>query len=223
MTTMPDFQLFRRSSFLPDPSKKPAMQRFMDSMKIGYYEWHDGIGYDLDALKEMSQDELEQVEELMISQRERDWREVETLAALNTPFTIQALKDDLESTNFDVRLFAVKYLKEMNIADHIEEILVKTLPLTKIGDGMSYALSLAKTYPTERIRQTVLRCALTGNEDIRVHCASMALFLYGKISKEFDSDHKIIFEFHEPDQAKRMVSFTELCRQVGVDPVDLLS
>jgi hypothetical protein len=214
---------FKRSSCSPNPSKKPALQRFLDSMKIGYYEWHDGIGYDLDALNEMSPDELKQVEELMISQRDRDWREVETLAALNTPSTIQALKDDLESNNFDVRLFAVKYLKEMGIEDHIEEIVVKTLPLTKIGDGMSYALRLAETYPTESIRRTVLRCALVGNDDIRIHCAAMALFLYGKTSSSFDVNQKIVFEFRVPDRNARMVPFTELCRMVGVDPLEILS
>ncbi len=213
---------FQRSSYIPNPSRKSALLRFLDSMKIGYFEWHDGIGYDLDALNEMTREELKQVEELMISQRDRDWREVETLAALNTPFTIQALKDDLESNNFDVRLFAVKYLKEMGIEDHIEDVVVKTLPLTKIGDGLTYALSLAETYPTERIRKTVLRCALIGNDDIRIHCAAMTLFLYGRASTNFDSNQKIVFEFREPDLAKRMVPFTELCRQIGVDPLEVI-
>ena len=93
---MANSNAFKRSSYFPDPSKKPAFQRFLDSMKIGYIEWHDGIGYDLDALNEMTPDELRQVEELVIRRKDSDWRDVETLAALNTPFTIQALKDCLQ-------------------------------------------------------------------------------------------------------------------------------
>jgi hypothetical protein len=215
---MTDSFPIRRSCYSPDPSNKPALPRFLDSMKIGYFQWHDGIGYDLDALNEMNQDEIRQVESLLIARKDSDWRDVEALAALNTPDTIQALKECLQSFNLDVRLFAARYLKEMNIADHIEEIVVKTLPETKIGDGMTFALNLAETYPTERIRRTVLCCALTGNDNIRVHCAAMALFLYGKASCNFDSSQKIVFEFHEKDYATRMNSFIRLCAMVGVDP-----
>jgi hypothetical protein len=217
-----NFHPFKRSSFTPDPSQKPALQRFLDSMKIGYNEWHDGIGYDLNALKKMSPEELKQVEELILSRKDSDWRDVEALAALRTPSTIQALKDCLQSKNIDVRLFATKYLKEMGIEDHVEEIVVNTLPVTKIGDGMTYALTLAETYPTERIRQTVLRCAAVGNDDIRIHCAAMALHLYGKAHTNFDSKQKIIFEFKNQDLATRMDSFRHLCSLVGVEPDDIL-
>jgi hypothetical protein len=187
-------------------------------MNIGFIEWHDGIGYDLDALNEMNGKELKQVESLILSSREKDWRDVEALAALNTPFTVQALKDCLNSNNFDVRLFAVRFLKEMNIEDHVEEIIVNTLPLTKIGDGLTFALSLAEKFPTERIRQTVLHCVLNGNDDIRVHCAAMTLYLYGKAKTNFDSSFKIVFEFRNPDRAQRLAPFIELCGLIGVDP-----
>jgi hypothetical protein len=208
---------FQRTSGAPNPSSKPAMERFLQSMNIGYMEWHDGIGYDLDTLKEMNLKELNQVESLILSRKAQDWRDVKALAALNTPFTIQALKDSLASNNFDVRLFAVKFLKEMDIEDHIEEIVVNTLPLTKIGDGLTFALSLAEKFPTQRIRQTVLSCALNGNDDIRIHCAAMALFLYGKSKSNFDSSFKIVFEFRNPDRAQRLAPFIELCKLIGID------
>ena len=111
----------------------------------------------------------------------------------------------------------------MNIEDHVEEIVVSTLPETKIGGGMTYALNLAKTYPTDRIRRTVLRCALTGNDDIRVHCAALALFLYGKADTDFDSNQEIVFEFHNQDVTTRRNSFIRLCDQVGVKPEDVLN
>jgi hypothetical protein len=45
-------------------------------------------------------------------------------------------------------MFAVKFLKEMEIADRVEEVVLETLPETKIGEGKTFALDLAKTYTT---------------------------------------------------------------------------
>lgn len=194
------------------------MQRFLQSMNIGYIEWHDGIGYDMAALKQLYGAERDQAEEILIANKDRDWRDVEGLATLATPRAIQALHDCLHSTSSDVRLFAVRYLKEMGISDHVEEVLIETLPRTRIGYGMTYALALAKDYPSNRIRETVLRCALHGNDDIRIHCAAMALYLYGVTEKEFDREQQVIYEVGEKDEAKRLAAFRLLCRMVGEDP-----
>lgn len=202
---------------VPAPTS-PALTRFIKSMKIGYIEWHDGIGYDLEALKEFTSPELEYIESLLISRKHADWRNVEALATLATPAAIQTLQDCLESPNYDCRLFAVRYLKEMNILDRVDQVVVATLPLTKIGEGMSFALSLAKEYPSEAIKNIILWCCLNGNESIRVHCAAMTLFLYGITIVDFDTDQKIIYEFHEPDRIKRIDPFTRLCQMIKVDP-----
>ena len=202
---------------MSDKQTSPAMRRFLQSMNIGYIEWHDGIGYDLAALKELQGAEREQVEGILIAHKDRDWRDVEALAALGTPRAIQALHNCLESVNKDARLFAVRYLKEMNIADRVEEIVTETLPQTRIGYGMTYALALAKDYPTNRIREKLLWCALHGNDDIRIHCAAMALYLYGAAPVEFDREQEIIFEFREKEEASRLTAFRVLCDIVGVE------
>jgi len=219
---MPDSDSFKRISDSPEVEQSPAMQRFLKSMKIGYIEWHDGIGYDLDALQEMTTEERKEIETLLISRKDCDWRDVEGLAALNTPFTIQALRDCLNSHNLDSRLFAVRFLKEMGIEDRIEEVVIRTLPETRLGIGMSFALNLIERYPSEPLRHLVLRCALNGNKDIRVHCAVMALYLYGKTKSIGDSYQGIVFDFHNENYHDRMNTFFELCRQVGVDPQTVL-
>jgi hypothetical protein len=221
MSDQPTNPLFQRVSSAPTPSSKTPLQRFHQSMRIGYLEWHEAIGYDLDALTQMSPYDLKTIEALLISRKDQDWRDVEALAALNTPRTIAALQECLHSNNNDVKLFAVKFLKEMEIADRVEEVVLETLPETKIGEGMTFALDLAKTYPTERIRQKVLWCSLNGNDDIRIHCAALALYLYGVTTSDFDSSYAVIFEFREPSRAKRLKPFIELCGLIGVDPVEL--
>jgi hypothetical protein len=192
-------------------------------MKIRYSEWHDGIGYDLCALRELSGKELLDVEALLISRKDHDWRDVEALAALKTPPAIEALKECLISRNIVVRLFAARYLKEMNIVDRVEEIVVRTLPLTRFGQGTTHALALAKDHPTESIKRTLLWCCVHGNDDIRIHCAALSLFLHGKASSEFDRDQKILFKFSDTSKSARVEAFTELCRMIGVNPDPYLS
>lgn len=199
---------------IPPVASSPVLEKFLKSMNIGYAEWHDGVGYDLDALRELRGDELRQVEDLLISRKDSDWRDVEALATLKTPRAVEALKECLSSPNIDVRLFAVRYLKEMNIEDRVEEVVVSTLPETKIGQGLTYALALAKDYPTESIKQKLLWCCVHGNDDIRVHCAAMALFLYGKAASEFDPKQTIVFKFKDKDEAKRLEAFSELSRMI---------
>lgn len=201
----------------------PALEKFLKSMEIGYMEWHDGIGYDLSAMRELCGKELKQVETLLISGKDRDWRDVEALAALNTPSAIEALKECLLSQNIDVKLFAVRYLKEMNVVDRVEEIIVSTLPSTKIGRGLTYALALAKEYPSERIKEKLLWCCVNGNDDIRIHCAAMSLFLHGKASTEFDRDQKLVFKFGNKEKAKRIEAFSELCQMIGVSADNYVS
>jgi hypothetical protein len=210
--------LFRKKSIGISTSSSPALEKFIKSMKIGYMEWHDGIGYDLSALNELRGEELKQVETLLISRKDQDWRDVEALAALNTPPAIEALKECLLSKNIDVKLFAVRYLKEMNVVDRVEEVVVNTLPSTKIGRGLTFALALAKKYPTELIKEKLLWCCINGNDDIRIHCAAMSLFLYGKASSEFDREQKIVFKFGNKDKAKRIEAFSELCQIIGISP-----
>jgi hypothetical protein len=48
-------------------SLKP-LQRFEASMKIGFEEWHDGIGYDIEAIKKASQMERKVIEQVFTPQ-----------------------------------------------------------------------------------------------------------------------------------------------------------
>jgi hypothetical protein len=210
--------LFRKMSTKSTTSTSTALEKFIQSTQIGHKEWHDGIDYDLSMLNELNSEELKQVESLLISRKDQDIRDVKGLATIKTPAAIEALKECLHSKNIDVKLYAARYLKEMNIADRIEEVVIDTLPLTKIGQGMTYVLALAKEYPTELIKQKLLWCSLHGNDDIRLHCAAMTLFLYGKASSEFDKNQKIIYKFGIRDKAKRMEAFPELCQLIGVSP-----
>lgn len=200
----------------------PAVEKFLKSMEMDYQKWHNGDSYDLKALKELNAEELKQVEAVLIPRKDKDWRDVEALAEINTPTALEAVKACLESPNLEVRIFAAKFLKEKNITDRVEDVLLKTLPITKVGGGLVQALRLAKENPTETVKQKLIWCALHGNDTTRVHCAAMALFLYGKAESEFDNKQKIIFSFNIADKAKRIEAFPEFCQIIGVNPNDFM-
>jgi len=60
------------------------LQRFERSMVIDYEKWHDGIGYDLDALRLASETERKAIEQMLIGHSQRDWRDIEALAEIDT-------------------------------------------------------------------------------------------------------------------------------------------
>ena len=47
-------------------------------MNIGYVEWHDGIGYDLDVLAQLSPDERIAAEDILVARCDRDWRALDS-------------------------------------------------------------------------------------------------------------------------------------------------
>jgi hypothetical protein len=208
---------FQRISGKPSPSAGDAMERFQTSMNFGFHAWQDGIGYDLDALQEMNQQELATIEDLLIKRWDEDWRDVEALAALGTEAAVQALLQSLHSGGIEIKIYALLFLKMLNVVDCIDDTLEEILPRVTIGSGMGLALYLAKLYPSERIREKILWCSLNGNDNIRIHCAAMSLYLYGLTSETFDTNFKIVYEFKEPDREKRFASFSNLCRMIGKD------
>ena len=58
------------------------LARFERSLRVDHEKWHDGVGYDLDAIREAAPDELASMEALLLERDVRDWRDVEALAAV---------------------------------------------------------------------------------------------------------------------------------------------
>ena len=65
--------------------REDAAARFERSMAIDYEKWHDGIGYDVDAIDDATPAERERIERLLLARRYADWRDVEALARLRSP------------------------------------------------------------------------------------------------------------------------------------------
>ena len=201
----------------------PALEKFMQSMNIGFDEWHDGIGYDLKALAEIKGEELEQVESALITRKDEDWRDAEALAALSSlgsAAATKALHDCLTSPNGQVRLRAAQHLADMGDHDAREKTIIETLRKPDLGAGVSQILLAAEEHPTEGVKQTLFWCILHAQDHVlRVNAAGLLFYLYGVSDSTFDWSFRPLFlRFGSDDMNERQAAFLELCQQVKANP-----
>jgi hypothetical protein len=192
----------------------PEYQRFLDSMIIGYMQWHDGDGYDLEALAALSPEERGSAETVLIAHlaTKADWRDVEALASLGTPGAMAAVKVATKHGNREVR-------------DHALEIMAAAGP-EQAGPGLEDdivravergALDLAESHPTPRVKRALLDCARLADPTTRVNAAAMLMYLCGKAEEAFDWNQRPFFlRFGTEDNQELRAAWTELRERTGV-------
>jgi hypothetical protein len=205
----------------------PAHERFLSSMIMDHEKWHDGIGYDLEALREMSAAELTEIVKRLSAGC--DWRDVEALAVIVSLDSISAdaakqaksaLKK-LAKSNNQAGLRAAEALADLGESDGVEDKVVKTL--LRMGDDSAFsdALDLCEDLRGDRIKMALLKCA-RDHDSQGVHCAAMLYYHAGIAKEAFDWDHRPFFlRFNPDDPEDRAKAFVELCAKVGVDPKEV--
>lgn len=202
-------------------SHSDAYHQFIASMTIDYDKWHDGEGYDLDALAELDEAERETVTAQLVARREQDWRDVEALAVLDTPAARTALRENLASEFPLIRLRSAEALHSLGEAVEVDAVLADVLTNYEDEGAFGQALDLAPEYSTEAVKQSLLRAALH-HPTRRIHSAAMLLYLAGQAEEPFDWNHRPFFlRFGEEDAAERRAAFAELCQRIGVDPASV--
>jgi hypothetical protein len=198
-----------------------ALDKFKQSMHIGYEQWHEGIGYDMEALAALSPEELRLAEELVVARQLADWRDIEALDQIGSERALAELVRALDLPNLDVSIEAARRLKVRGLLREveIEQIVVKALDHTSILNGMTKVLRFAEEHPTAAVRKKLLYCALHGNDDLRVHAAALVHFLYGASASSFDWAHRPLYlKFGAKAGSVRRAAYRELCAQIGVGP-----
>src|SRR5580704_4374784 len=143
----------------------PEYQRFLDSMIIGYMQWHDGDGYDLEALAALKDEERGAAETVLITHlaTKADWRDVEALAALGTPGAMAAVKVATNHGNPDVRNRALEIIAAGGLEHAGPEQAGPGLDNGLENDIVRAvergALDLAESHPTPRVKRALLDCA----------------------------------------------------------------
>ena len=197
---------------------KQARKRFLESMEMNYEKWHDGIGYDLNAVDEMTQEDKDSIVDMLsTSSMDEPWRVFEVLEHINTPKAIATINHALSHPALEVRIAASRFAKDAN-ADR-ERVLIEALERSDIYEGLSQALDEVETFHPTGIVNALLRGLLKRGDSGAVNFAGMLLYIYGKTDSSFDWNHRPLFlRFKTDDLKEREKAFIEICRIIEVDP-----
>ncbi|MCC7096477.1 MAG: hypothetical protein IT472_04810 [Thermomonas sp.] len=201
------------------PTKRSALlDRFCRSMEMNYERWHDGIGYELELLRSATPEEREQIEQLLLAGGIQDWRDVEALAALDTPRSRAALAAAGEHSDPAVRA-AIEHYAPGVTSDRQREIgLVQALREARFYGGLTQTLDVVAEFHPPAVVAALLEGALRREGEVAVHFAAMLAFLHGQASEPFDMDQRPFFlRFNTENGQEREDVFRELCARIGMD------
>lgn len=198
-----------------------AVKKFQDSMIMDFDMWHDGTGYDLSAIDDMTADERKDVARLLKA-RDQTWRELEALAALDMEEVDDVIHETAktsESTNN--RMTAAAALHERGkIKDAAyEEMLCNEIrKLSGTEDGSVRVLLEAQGMPSEKVKQALLWSSWNSTDD-SMSCAALLLYLCGKAEDQLAWSHREWLFDIKPNNSyfTRKKAFDKLCELCGME------
>jgi hypothetical protein len=213
----------RPSGKADEPIAGTVLERFKGSMIIDYEKWHDGIGYDLEIIRNATSEELLQIDDLLASRPVDDWRDVEALAAIDSPRARALLTKALRHANHQVRAAVINHAPHLVSDAERSASLISALRHAEIYGGLTEALDQAESFHPPEVIDALFQGLLKRDGATAVHFAAMLMFLHGKASTSFDWDQRPFFlQFHTEDKAERRRCFRELCERVGLDGGSML-
>jgi hypothetical protein len=187
-----------------------ALDRFAKSMNIGYDEWHDGIGYDLLALDELTEAEKPLAVGLLIPRAAQDWRDLEALDRLGTAEAIEAILGVRSHGNPQIRLRAHENGPEPTEAEWEKAILGSLESAERYG-GLTQVLDCAVSHPSEAVVAKLWTKVRDPESGVAYHCAAALCCIGGVTDSMYDdSRRKLFLRLVEPESADRAQAVQEL-------------
>jgi hypothetical protein len=187
-----------------------AFSRFVSSLELDYERWHDGEGYDLDALAEIDKSERGDVVHLL-AQREMTWREIEALETIDIPPAFMAIKRALQdSDSLDTRLAAAESLANLGKLDEpLDAVIAREI--RNLDADCTRALLMAEQHPTDAVKDALLEASHKRTASA-MHCAGVLCYLTGAGKESFDWGLRPLFLRLGPEEpeADREAAFGEL-------------
>lgn len=204
---------------LHEPSSVVA--RFIASMEIDYEKWREGTSYDLDLIRKASDSERQAIESILIQRGNRDWRDVEALAAIDSPNAQEAIKRALHSEDGQVQMAVHRFAPKLMTERERIESLVRVLERCGFYEGLTQALLEVEAFHPPEIMSALWRGLKGSDGGVACHFAAMLAFLHGKSASPFDWDHRPFFlRFNTPDMMEREKALRALREWLGVEPGD---
>ncbi len=158
----------------PDKAKNSAksgsdspVRRFEKSMKIDYEKWHDGVGYDLEALKSTTPDQLKTIEQILINHCPRDWRDIEALAQIDTITARETVKNALKDPNVDIQIAVTRFAPNLLTKTERSHTLIRALETAEIFNGLSQVLDQIEGYHPKEIIEALMEGLLNREGEVQ--------------------------------------------------------
>jgi hypothetical protein len=195
-----------------------AFSRFVQSLELDYDRWHDGEGYDLDALARIDKGERGDVVHLLAG-RAATWREIEALETIDIPPAYMAIKRALrDSESIDTRLAAAEALDSLGKLDESLDTVLAREIRNLDGEGATRALLMAEQHGSDEVKRALLDASHRRTESA-MHCAALLCYLSGVAKEPFDWDLRPLFLRLGPEEPEddREAAFRELCAVVQME------
>jgi hypothetical protein len=206
---------------IPPPGEADAaspLERFRASLNIDYEKWHEGIGYDLDALEALDRDARQAAERLILDRNAQDWRDVEALAHLNTVSTRAMLRQAAEEGTAAIRLAVLHYAPDLLPPEDRTRTLVAALATTAPFDGLGLAVAAVVAHHPPPVMEALWRGLIERDGGVAVHFAALLTYLYGQAASTFDWAHRPFFlTFNTEDADERATAVAVLRKRLGLD------
>ncbi len=205
-------------------SSVSSLRRFEKSMEIDYEKWHDGVGYDIDAIRSASQTEREAIEQMLIHHSPRDWRDIEALAQIDTKSAQETIKNAIKDPNPEVRVAVTRYAPNLVTKSERSRSIIDALQHAKIFGGLTQVLDDIEKYHPKEVKEALTTGLLTREGDVAVLFAAMLFYIYGKAKEPFDMKQRPFFlRFNTKNKEERVQAFRELCKQLKINPENYLA
>jgi hypothetical protein len=203
---------------MQDPNLSEAANKFLASMTMTFDMWHDGLGYDLDTLKSLPDDEKEAIEKVLIDHRPRDWRDVEALGVIGSVRAKKEIESALTSSDPEVRREAQRQIPQQTSPSDRERLLVQSLKRDSLFAGLGNSIDEAAEFHPPAVVDALFEGALNRDGEAAVNFAALLFFIHGKADEPFDWNHRPFFlRFNTSDRAERKAAFIEMCEKLGID------
>lgn len=193
------------------------LSRFERSMAIDYEKWHDGIGYDLEALRAASPAERDAIELMLLRRSPLDWRDIEALAALDTARARDALRAAMRVGDAELRSAVLRHAPALIPDDARTVSLVEALGSARFYGGLTQTLDQVAEFHPAAVVDALFRGALAREGDVAVHFAAMLAYIHGKAAEPFDMAQRPLFlAFNTDRRDEREAALRALCERLGV-------
>jgi len=199
------------------------LQRFAKSMKIDYEKWHDGIGYDLNAIKLASPTERKEIEQMLIQHRPRDWRDIEALAEIDSEDAKKTIRNSVKDPNFEVQVAVARYSPNLIKNKERTHSIVEALAHAELYGCLSQVLDEIEDYHPKEVEKALITGLMNREGEAAVLFAAMLFYLHGKAKEPFDMNQRSFFlRFNTENRKERILVFRELCKQLNINPEQYL-